>query len=163
MSLTRPEQTRLIIKPDIELLNLMKDDYKKTDAVWKATKTWQPHVDRLFEYFSKSENVVNFRCSTVRTGISTQNPNNDYRIFKPTGKVKILVEFQKRIPLINKLIYFYEHIQNLYIKQKETLFLENLAFKYLYIKEKSPEPILEDSMIGNPDDGIMIGDKYYDL
>ena len=151
---------KLALKPDSELLNLMKEDYGKIDNIWKATKAWNTTVENLFKYFQDPDNVLNFRSATIKTGISTSNPTNFCRIPKPSGLAKMLIELQKKIPFVNKVIYAYEQIGDKYIARARKLYEDSIAFRFQFIRERTPEPILEEFMIGNPDDGVMIEGNY---
>jgi putative sugar O-methyltransferase len=148
--------------PDNDLLNLMVADYREVGAMWQATEYWRKLSENLIEYFSVAENVLNFRGAPIRTGIRSYFPGNEGRFPSLTGRGRALERLVESTPILKNLIKYHKEVQNELIGQNSSRFKHKLLVSYLLLKEMyRDEKVLCDWMLGNPDDVIEVGDKYY--
>lgn len=150
------------IMPDRSLLELMLKDHKTIDPRWQATAYWQDIANPLCHHFSESVNIVNFRKSAIRTGIRSVLPSNPGRKPALTDKGMSVASLLKNIPFIGSLLRHQDQLINMSVAEHDNLFRQSLALSYLLLKEIDQErEVLNDFMIGNPDDIVVIDGKNY--
>lgn len=154
------QQTEL--KPDIELLEMMLEDHNHVDPKWQATSYWQDIAVPLVEYFRNSVNLINFRCAPIRTGIRSVLPSNPGRKPSLTGRGAFVAGILKKIPLIGKVVKHQQELIDMSVGEHDSDFRHSLDLSYLLNKEIDPEKdVLEDKLVGNPDDVVQIGGRNY--
>ncbi len=147
-----------MIKPDLELLDLMVREQNEVDAKWQATAYWQEIAAPLIQYFRTPEHVINFRSAPVRTGIRSETPANPGRQPFVTGPGKWAVSLLRAVPVLNRIV----SVQDDLIQKHIETFNQNLVLSYLLLKERFGQlGVLDDAREGNPDDFVTIEGKAY--
>lgn len=150
------------MQPDLELLDLMVADHNRADPRWQATTYWRDIVEPLEQYLRKPEQLANFRRAPIRTGIRSLLPSNPGKVPRLTGRGAMGLRLARRLPGVGGLIRYFEETQDMLIRQQDHAFRQRLRLQYLLLQAESHgRPVLEDSMVGNPDDTVSISGRTY--
>ncbi len=150
------------MQADTELLDLMMADHNRSDPRWQATAYWRDIVEPLTAYLREPEQLDNFRRAPIRTGIRSVLPSNPGRVPRLTGRGAAGLRLARRLPWIAGLVRYFEETQGALIRQQDHAMRQSLRLRFLVLQgEARGWPILEDSLVGNPDDTVEIDGRHY--
>lgn len=151
-----------MMRPDTELLDAMVADQAAADSQWQATAYWKEIAAPLIEHFRNPKNVLEFRSSPIRTGIRTAFPGNPGRIPTLAPKGRLAAGLLSKVPMLGKVIREQEEIQAGLVAQNSHNFRHSLDLSYMLLKEmQKGVPVLDDRMVGDPDDHVEIDGRNY--
>jgi len=134
---------------DTRILETMLSDMEKADPLYRPSSYWEEIVKETSRIWFNEENIINFRSVPYRTGFRSQHPLNP-------GRAGAFRGLWLSIPILKKIF------------EKKNRLLENyfnnwmrLLYEYVHLKSNGLVESIPFSLVGNPDDIVLIGNKLY--
>lgn len=144
------------------LFEKMLKDYISCDIHWQADIYWQEILGPVCESFKNPSELTRFRRSPLRTGIRSVLPSNPGYERRPTGKMVFAQKFFSLIPGISRIIQHYEQNVDIITQQCDDLMRRWLTSSYLLVEKMAGQgKVLQDKMVGDPDDFVYLKGKKY--